>query len=172
MPQPFANTTHKQVGAIACIVACALLFVPSTLYARDPKADNTIHIRIINATNNHPVTDEQLNVALRVEQIGSVAMPTDKNGIVVVDPGSATIIRILSNMYGNCRSRGELYTNYSIDQIRHEGITTGNLCSNAHPKAKPGELILFEVPKTWIPSYPKPPLSPIPPVPVPPKETL
>jgi hypothetical protein len=65
-------------------------------------------------------------------------------------------------MYADCRPRGELYTNYSIDTIRQNGITTGNLCSGANPTPKPGVLILFEIPKTFIPSYPAPPLPPPP----------
>jgi hypothetical protein len=121
-----------------------------------------VRIRIINAKTNQPITDERLNVALRVDQVGSVAMGTDKNGIIEVDAGHATTIRILSNMYGDCRPRGELYTDYSIDTIRQSGITTGNLCSSASPKAKPGELILFEIPKTYIPSYPHPPATSMP----------
>jgi|GEM_PF-1703844 len=111
-----------------------------------------VKIRIINAQTNKPVTDEQLNVALRVDQIGSVAMATDKNGIILVDIGKATTIRILSNMYADCRSRWELYTDYSIATILSTGITTGNLCSDAKPPAKPGELILFEKPKDYIPT--------------------
>ena len=124
--------------------------------------NNHIKIRVINAKTNQPITDERLNVALRVDQIGSVAMGTDKNGIIDVDAGNASIIRILSNMYADCRPRGELYTNYSIDTIRQNGITTGNLCSGASPKAKPGVLILFEIPRTFIPSYPNPPVSSMP----------
>ena len=123
---------------------------------------HNIKIKVINAKTNQPITDERLNVALRVDQIGSVAMATDKTGIIDVDPGHASIIRILSNMYADCRPRGELYTNYSIDTIHKTGITTGNLCSSASPKAKPGELILFEIPKTFIPSYPHPPASSLP----------
>jgi len=140
----------------------------------DGQFDSTPHvtIKIINAKTNRPITDEKLNVALRENQIGSVAMATDKNGVIDITTGTATIIRILSNMYADCRPRGELYTNYSLAQIRESGITTGNLCSNAKPKPKPGELILFEIPRTFIPSYPKPPLSPVPPVPVAPESLL
>jgi hypothetical protein len=79
-----------------------------------------------------------------------------------VDTGKRTTIRILSNMYGDCRPRAELYTNYSVDTILKTGITTGNLCNDARPKAKPGELILFETPKTYIPGYPAAPLPPPP----------
>lgn len=89
-------------------------------------------------------------------------MPTDKHGIIEVKTGDATIIRILSNLYADCRSRGELYTNYSIAEIHRSGITTGNLCSGARASAKPGELILYEIPKTDIPKYPKPPASYLP----------
>ncbi|HEU5341534.1 hypothetical protein [Edaphobacter sp.] len=121
-----------------------------------------ITISVINAKTNKPIHDEQLNVALKEDQIGSVAMPTDKNGIIEVKTGDATIIRILSNMYADCRPRGELYTSYSLAEIHANGITTGNLCSDAHPKAKPGELILFEIPKTFVPKYPKPPLTHLP----------
>ncbi len=136
----------------------------------DTKAQHIVKIKIINARTNKPVTDEKLNVALRVDQIGSVAMPTDKDGVIEVKTGDATTIRILSNMYADCRSRGELYTDYPITEIRNNGITTGNLCSDARPKAKPGELILFEIPKIDIPRYPHPPASHAPIIPVDPKE--
>lgn len=122
----------------------------------------TVQIRIINAKTNKPIADEWLNVALKVDQVSSVTMPTDKHGIIEVKTGDATAIRILSNIYADCRSRGELYTNYSIAQIRSNGITTGNLCSSARASAKPGELILYEIPKTDIPKYPKPPITYLP----------
>jgi hypothetical protein len=121
-----------------------------------------VRIRVINAKTNQPIHDERLNVALRVDQIGSVAMGTDKNGIIDVDAGSASIIRILPNMYADCRPRGEIYTNYSIDTIRQSGITTGNLCSSVSLKAKPGELVVFEIPKTFVPQYPAPPVTSMP----------
>ncbi|HEX3373608.1 MAG TPA: hypothetical protein VHS13_05325 [Edaphobacter sp.] len=144
------------------LAAAALAFfspVPPLAHAQSAAP---LHIKIINAQTNKPIHDERLNVALRVDQIGSVAMASDKNGIILVNYGNATIIRILANMYADCRPRAELYTNYPIDTIVKTGITTGNLCSSASPKAKPGELILFEIPKTFIPTYPAPPLPPPP----------
>lgn len=147
---------QRKPGAPTRAVAFLLLAL-TPAFAKTQQ--HSIKIKIINAQTNKPVTDERLNVAIKVDQIGSVAMPTDKDGIINVDTGHATIIRILSNMHADCRSRGELYTNYSISEIRTNGITTGNLCSNARPKAKPGELILFEIPKTYIPVYPAPPAS-------------
>jgi hypothetical protein len=141
-------------GALLLLVAA----MPGMARTQSP----WIHIKVINAQTGRPVTDEKLNVALRVDQIGSVAMGTDKNGIIDVNIGKATIIRILSNMYADCRPRGELYTNYPIATILNTGITTGNLCSGANPKPRPGQLILFEIPKTYIPGYPAPPLPPPP----------
>jgi hypothetical protein len=139
--------------------AAALLLLICGISTSHAQPAPPLHIRIINAKTNQPVTNERLNVALKVDQIGSVAMATDKNGIILVNYGNATIIRILANMYADCRPRGELYTNYPIDTIVKTGITTGNLCSSASPKAKPGELILYEIPKTFIPVYPAPPNS-------------
>jgi hypothetical protein len=143
-----------------CIAAAVLLpicGIPSLAQPAPP-----LHIKIINAQTNKPIPNERLNVALRVDQIGSVAMATDKNGIILVNYGNATIIRILANMYADCRPRGELYTNYPIDTIVKTGITTGNLCSSASPAPRPGVLVLYEIPKTFIPSYPAPPLPPPP----------
>jgi len=138
------------------LVFC-LLF-PAVGSAQSPP----LHIRIINAQTNKPVTDERLNVALKTDQVGSVAMATDKNGVILINTGDATTIRILSNMYADCRPRAELYTDYPIASILKNGMTTGNLCSSAQPKARPGELILFEIPKTYIRTYPSPPPTSLP----------
>jgi hypothetical protein len=131
----------------AAALSCAALLAATAL-----GQSAQVHIRILNANTNTPITDEQLNVGLHASQIGSVAMATDKYGVIVVDTGSASTIRILSNMYADCRSRGELYTDYPIATILKTGITTGNLCSNASPPPKPGELLLFEKPKDYIPT--------------------
>ncbi|NYF90290.1 hypothetical protein RBB79_11915 [Tunturiibacter empetritectus] len=130
--------------------------------AEAPPPPGQVRIRVINALTNAPVHDERLNVALREDQIGSVAMGTDKNGFILVDPKKATILRILANMYADCRPRSELYTNYSVAAILSAGVTAGNLCSSASPKAKPGELILYEVPKTYLRQYPAPPVDSLP----------
>src|SRR5260370_25311250 len=142
---------------IAALLLC-LALLPTIVAAQPPQ----LKIRIINAKTNQPIKDENLNVALKVDQIGSVAMATDKNGIILLNSGKATIIRILANMYADCHPRSELYTNYPIADILTNGITTGNLCSGAKPKAKPGELILFEIPKTFIRKFPEPPVTNLP----------
>ncbi len=152
----FDQIGSKFIKICATIVTC--LQLSSIAFAQS----QPVHIRVINAQTNKPIHDEKLNIALKVDQIGSVAMPTDKNGIILVDTGDATIIRILSNMYADCRPRGELYTNYSIATIRQTGITTGNLCSSASPAPRPGVLVLYEIPKTFIPVYPAPPAGNLP----------
>ena len=154
MVTTFVTNDHNIITRVALLLLLAI--VPSIAHSQSPP----LHIKIINAKTNQPIPDEKLNVALRVDQIGSVAMATDKNGIIALDYGKATIIRILANMYADCRPRGELYTNYSIDSIVKTGITTGNLCSDAHLKAHPGELILYEIPKTYIPTMTTPPANP------------
>ncbi len=121
-----------------------------------------IRIRVLNAQTNKPVTNERLNVSLHTDQVGFTVMPTDKNGVILVDTGDATIVHILANFYADCRSRGELYTNYSLDTIRSTGVTAGNLCSKASPAPKPGDLVLFVIPKTYIPTMGQPPATSFP----------
>jgi hypothetical protein len=159
MPPPFAAPVSDKFGIflraiLALVIACASY----ELLAQQP----TIHIKVINAVTNQPIADERLNVAIRTNQIGSVAMATDKTGNIDVVTGKDGIVRILANMYADCRPRAELYTNYSVATILKTGLTTGNLCGGSSAAAKPGQLILFETPKTYIPSFPAPPLPPPP----------
>ncbi|WP_353071032.1 hypothetical protein [Tunturiibacter gelidiferens] len=175
MPSRFGAGASRRFGVVACVAWLVLGISMSAASAsaqsaapaqaaptEPPPPPGQVRIRVINALTNQPVHDERLNVALRVDQIGSVAMGTDKNGIILVDPKRATILRILANMYADCRPRSELYTNYSVAAILSTGVTTGNLCSSASPKAKPGELILYEVPKTYLRQYPAPPVDSMP----------
>jgi hypothetical protein len=155
----FVNLIFNKPGVLVPAAFGLCVSLSSVSYAQQSPP---LRIRIINAKTNQPIPNERLNVALRVDQIGSVAMATDKNGIILVNYGNATIIRILANMYADCRPRGELYTNYPIETIVKIGITTGNLCSSASPAPRPGVLVLYEIPKTFIPVYPAPPLPPPP----------
>lgn len=160
MTNSFVAPAGKKFDVLSRVAASLLVLAwsPDAALAQSP----TIHIKVINAKTNQPIADERLNVALRTDQVGSDAMATDKSGVIEVPLGKATTIRILANMYADCRPRAELYTNYSVATILKTGITTGNLCTSANPVAKPGQLILFEIPKTYIPSYPAPPLPPPP----------
>ncbi len=159
MRHPSAPATGNKSGAVSRVGSLLLLaWASDVVLAQQP----TIHIKVINAVTNQPIADERLNVAIRTNQIGSVAMATDKTGNIDVVTGKDGIVRILANMYADCRPRAELYTNYSVATILKTGITTGNLCGGSSPAAKPGQLILFETPKTYIPSYPAPPLPPPP----------
>jgi hypothetical protein len=168
MPNRFGagESTKFRVAAgmtwFLLVTAASAAALAQSAQSVPPPAPVQIHIRVINALTNEPIRDERLNVALRADQVGSVAMATDKNGIILVDPKKATIMRILANMYADCRPRGELYTNYSVAAILSSGVTTGNLCSSANPKAKPGELILYEVPKTYLRQFPAPPADSLP----------
>ena len=143
----------------------ALLSVTASICAQTPAApaaSKKVRIRVLNAQTNKPVTNERLNVSLHTDQVGFTIMPTDKNGTIVVDPGDASIVHVLANFYADCRPRGELYTNYPITTLQQTGITAGNLCSHTSPAPKPGELLLFVIPKTYIPTMGQPPASSFP----------
>jgi hypothetical protein len=157
MPQILVALISRKPGSLPR----AALFLVASMTPSIALPQSTLHIKVINAKTNQPISNERLNVALRVDQIGSVAMATDKNGIILVNTGDATTIRILGNMYADCRPRAELYTDYSIATVMKSGITTGNLCGG-NATAKPGELVLFEVPKNYIPTYPNGPVTTMP----------
>ena len=152
----------------ALLIACTCVFaLLATVYAHAQQSTASLRIRILNARTNQPIADERLNVALAADQIGSVAMPTDKTGTIVVDltrleNRGRTTLRILSNIYADCRPRAELYTDYSIATILSAGITTGNLCSSAHPAPTPGQILLYEIPKTYIRTFPNAPNTTLP----------
>ena len=167
MRLPFSSLNTKQriaslrvAGLLSTLCVAGTGLSQTSLQAS--QASHRIRIRIINAQTNKPVTNEKLNVSLHTDQIGFVIMPADKNGTILVDTGDATIIHVLSNFYADCRSRAELYTNYSLTTIWSSGITTGNLCSGANPAPKPGDLVLFVIPKTYIPTMGQPPASSFP----------
>ncbi|WP_263383821.1 hypothetical protein [Granulicella arctica] len=145
---------RKRVGTLVLLLLAVNLITTANA--------QQLHIRIFNAKTNKPITDERLNVAFHADQIGSVAMATDKNGLIIIDPAHAQTVRILANMYGDCRPRAELYTDYSIATILSTGITTSNICSGITLPPKPGELLLFEIPKNYIPTFPKPPATNLP----------
>jgi len=133
----------------------ALVFLLASSFAEAQQ----LHVRIFNAKTNKPVADERLNIYLRADQIEPVSMATDPNGIIPVASGKATTLRILTNFYADCRPRGELYTDYPIATLLKTGITTGNLCSAIQLPPKPGELLLFVIPKNYIPTMPNPPAT-------------
>ena len=153
---------YDSVCLFGLIVVGMLLLLPDRAPSQAAQAANKFRIRVVNAQTNKPVTNERLNVSLHTDQIGFTVMPTDKNGIVLVDAGDATIVHLLANFYADCRSRGELYTNYSLAEVRQTGIATGNLCSHASPPPKPGELLLFVIPKTYLPTMGQSPASSFP----------
>ncbi len=128
-----------------------------------PLAPTQLRIRVINAKTSRPVTDERLNIWLHAEQIGSTPLATDKNGAIVLDAGSATTIRVLSNFYADCRPRSDLYTDYPIATIHASGITGSSLCHAANTApTRPGELVLFVIPKVYIRTMGQPPATDLP----------
>ncbi|HSY69335.1 MAG TPA: hypothetical protein VK813_11870, partial [Edaphobacter sp.] len=76
MVTTFVTNDHNIITRVASLLLFAI--APSITHSQSPP----LHIKIINAKTNQPIPDEKLNVALRVDQIGSVAMAADKNGII------------------------------------------------------------------------------------------
>ncbi len=145
------------------ITAALLLFLlaPTLTFAQTPPP-HTLTIRILNARTNKPVLDEKSqrhpprrrtrrrHPAHRQERSHPRRhRPRDHH------PHPLQQVRRLP------LPRGALH-NYPINTILTTGITTGNLCSHVSPPPRPGELLLFEIPRTAIPTYGHPPASTLP----------
>ncbi len=157
------STRPSHLRTIALLLALTTPAPAQTPKPTPPHPAPHITIRILNARTNKPIPDERLNLSLRADQPGGATLPTDKTGLILVDIGDATTIRILSNMYADCRPRGELYTNYPIPTHRlHRHHRRQSSAPDVSPRPRPGELLLFEIPRTYIPTYGHPPATNLP----------
>jgi hypothetical protein len=150
-----------------------------------------IHIRVLNARNGKPLTDECLNVSLGLWHGRDLTAPTNRDGVIVLhfennqataDAGSphacngmATLgpiaipngmdaITLLGDYYIACQEYGkiipgepmtpntlkEVMPSYPIKKILESGISAANTCGKFRAEAKPGELVFFVRPRTWL----------------------
>lgn len=114
-------------------------------------------------------TDKQGVAVLRAEgeHANPVTMGRGKacNGLATPNPtvGHADSIRISGDYYVACQEYGkagasqsvpfdpeERMPSYSIKRILESGIAASNTCGKFRAEPKPGELILFVRPMTWL----------------------
>ncbi len=120
---------------------------------------------LIAGTNSKGIVVLHLrNGALTADSVG----PRACNGTAIVGPKtlpkSADSISIASDMYLACQEYeravpgqpvtsdlpGQMMPSYSIRTILESGLTSSNDCGKFRTKAKPGELIFFVRPLTWL----------------------
>jgi len=109
-----------------------------------------IHIKVINGKNGKPIKDEKLNVWRSADQRGAEIMPTDENGVITLEVDRSNSIRVASNIYVTCHpyKAGDRDRFYTVEKVLSEGIADLNECSKIKATATPGELIVFERPRS------------------------
>jgi hypothetical protein len=114
-----------------------------------------IHIKVINGKNGKPIKDEKLNLWRSADQRDAEIMPTDKDGVITFDVDRSGSIRVGSNIYVTCHpyKSGETERFHAVQKILTEGIADLNECSKVTAAASPGELIVFERPRSLLEWY-------------------
>ncbi len=136
-----------------------IALTPALALAQSPP----LHIRVINAQTNKPVTNERLNVALRVDQIGlrRYAHRQERHHPCrhrrrYHHPNPLQYVRRLPS------PRRALHRLLHRHHSQRPASPPGNLCSSAKPSPPTWRLVLYEIPKTYIPGFGQPPASNLP----------
>ena len=142
-----------------------------------PAHGQEIHIRVLDGRNGHPIARGCLNVWVG-PTVGSTILETDKDGevalrlveedasgsirqyaagcrgLAVVNPvfNYADTIRVAPVFYMACQARspGLPGPTVSTEKVVKSGASTENKCGKIEVSPKPGELIVFVRPLTWL----------------------
>jgi hypothetical protein len=131
----------------ALIAAVLVVFGGTVLCAQE------IRIRVVDGRNGHPIGDERVNVLFDAERSARL-VPTDRSGVATVNLGTDDVetIRITSDYYMPCQPhpKDSPFVSYSIKEVLQSGIASSNLCGKIEGSPKPGELIFFVRPRSFL----------------------
>jgi hypothetical protein len=178
----------KRAIALSEVFKVLLICILTGLFGT-PLHGQEIHIRVLNANNGKPITNECVNVSLGVWHGADLIAPTNKEGVVVLHlarnevtaaavspspcdrtailgpkplPKGVDTIAITSDEYIDCQEWAKVIPgeapkdnlnrapSYRIEKILESGVAAGNRCGKFKAEAKPGELIFFVRPSSWL----------------------
>ena len=129
------------------IVALFVILGGTTLRAQE------IRIRVLDGRNGHPIGDERVNVLFDAERSARL-VSTDRSGVAVVNVGSDQVdqIRITGDNYVPCQPhpKDSPFLSYSAKEVLRSGVASLNLCGKIEVSPKPGELIFFVRPRSFL----------------------
>jgi hypothetical protein len=115
-----------------------------------------ITIRFVNGKTGKPVNDRP-NVWLNKQRDPIADLKADENGEVkvTVDQAKDLTVRILPNQFADCRYKKKISaavsdTAYLISDVLSKGIVTQNYCGHIQSEPKPGVLIAYVRPFTFM----------------------
>ena len=136
-----------------------------------------IRIRVVDGRNGHPITNECVNVQVGSSYRNYALIPTDKEGVALLHlVGSGTdkgvkqggpacgrqatnnvlnfedTISVTSDYYIPCQAH-PIYSpwiSFSVKKVIQTGDFTANVCGKIEATPRPGELVLFVRPRTFL----------------------
>ncbi len=112
----------------------------------------TIKVLIMNGKTGKPITDEAPNILFEGFKYQDNPQ-TNKSGEIVLTVRSPQL-RVLPNLYADCRLKGNstapYNVKYSVEEIIKTGIVSENVCGKHRVNPIPGVLVLYARPRTVV----------------------
>jgi hypothetical protein len=143
---------------------CVLLFLVTATAmtgshsVRAIGADDTtqvVKVRLLNGKTGKPIKNDTPNVWFDDAKDRSNPQ-TNSNGEVVVSLNDAQFqdLRVLPNLYADCRFKGNstagMSVKYSLKEIIATGVVSANVCGKERIEPTPGVLVLYVRPMTFL----------------------
>jgi hypothetical protein len=125
--------------------------------AQSASSDQSVHkitVRFLNGKTGKPIKDDVPNFWFG-DTIGAMNYPTNSKGEVILRAtGTDKEIRVLPNLYADCRFKSDTPTGrlieYSVQEIDAHGIVSDNVCGTHHISPIPGVLVIYVRPRTFM----------------------
>lgn len=103
----------------------------------------TIRIHVVDGRNGKTITDEHVQVWINGRKGNALSLTSGPDGIALLEAPQGSSIEIQSNLYKDCRplQKNAPRPTYSVDEIKHDGVATGNTCGRLNSEARSGELV-------------------------------
>lgn len=125
----------------------AFLCISTTLLAQE------IRIRVVDGRNGRAIGDERVNVLFDAERSARL-VPTDRSGVAAVNLGNDHVetIRITSDYYTPCQPhpKDTPFLSFAVTEVLQSGVASSNSCGKIEGSPKPGELIFFVRPRSFL----------------------
>jgi len=115
----------------------------------------TIKVLLLNGKTGKPIKNDTPNIWFGDAKF-TINPHTNSNGEVVVSVNEAQSqeLRILPNLYADCRFKGDstagMGVKYSLEEIITTGVVSENLCGKHRIDPIPNRLVLYVRPRTFM----------------------
>lgn len=137
--------------------------VTASTFAQQPSQGTVvpkIQIRLLNGKNGKPIKDDTPNIwfddANSSLTKGPLNPHTDANGEIslAINDRNVKYVRVLPNQYADCRFKDDSIagrlSSYSLTEIITKGIVSNNVCGKQQAEPRPGVLIIYVRPMTFM----------------------